>query len=125
MKNSKILLILLTIFFIGINAADNTADTVYQDGILEERVTLPQSTVPLTEKPKTVITFGTFDLFHIGHKRILERARALAGENGKLVVGISSDVFSVLKKDKRPYYNQFERMGIVESLNPSYGLESS
>ncbi|MBQ8478967.1 MAG: adenylyltransferase/cytidyltransferase family protein [Akkermansia sp.] len=26
---------------------------------------------------KTVITYGTFDLFHTGHQRLLERARAL------------------------------------------------
>ena len=26
----------------------------------------------------TVITFGTFDLFHLGHLRLLERAREIA-----------------------------------------------
>ena len=37
---------------------------------------------------KRIITFGTFDLFHIGHLNILERAKAYGDY---LIVGISSD----------------------------------
>ncbi|MGA9799943.1 MAG: adenylyltransferase/cytidyltransferase family protein, partial [Terriglobales bacterium] len=36
---------------------------------------------------KRVLTYGTFDLFHIGHIRLLERARALGD---CLVVGLST-----------------------------------
>jgi len=43
---------------------------------------------------KTILTYGTFDLFHIGHVRLLERARALGD---RLVVGVSSDEFNALK----------------------------
>jgi bifunctional ADP-heptose synthase (sugar kinase/adenylyltransferase) len=31
-----------------------------------------------------VITYGTYDLFHIGHLKLLQRARALGGENDTL-----------------------------------------
>lgn len=44
---------------------------------------------------KTIITFGTFDVFHIGHLRILQRAGQL-GE--RLIVGISSDALNMHKK---------------------------
>jgi len=37
---------------------------------------------------RRVITFGTFDVFHIGHVHILERART---HGDYLIVGVSSD----------------------------------
>ncbi len=40
------------------------------------------------------ITYGTFDLFHIGHLLLLERIAALADE---VIVAISSDEFNALK----------------------------
>jgi glycerol-3-phosphate cytidylyltransferase len=60
-----------------------------------------------------IITFGTFDLFHIGHLKILERARALGDE---LVVGISSDALSYRKKERYPVYPENERREIVAGL---------
>lgn len=44
---------------------------------------------------KTIITFGTFDVFHIGHLRILQRAGQLGD---RLIVGISSDALNMQKK---------------------------
>ena len=43
---------------------------------------------------KTVVTYGTFDLFHVGHVRLLKRLRALAD---RLVVGCSTDEFNEKK----------------------------
>lgn len=62
---------------------------------------------------KTVITFGTFDVFHIGHLRILERASALGN---KLIVGVSSDTLNISKKGRPPVFSQDERMQIISSL---------
>lgn len=43
---------------------------------------------------KTVLTYGTFDLFHIGHLNILKRARELGD---KLIVAVSTDEFNATK----------------------------
>lgn len=61
----------------------------------------------------TVLTFGTFDVFHIGHLRILERAAAL-GE--RLIVGVSSDALNISKKGRPPVFPEDERMRIVAAL---------
>ncbi|MEZ5715691.1 MAG: adenylyltransferase/cytidyltransferase family protein [Paracoccaceae bacterium] len=42
----------------------------------------------------TILTYGTFDLFHIGHVRLLKRLSAL-GE--RLIVGCSTDGFNAIK----------------------------
>jgi glycerol-3-phosphate cytidylyltransferase len=62
---------------------------------------------------KTVITFGTYDLFHIGHAMLLKRAKDLGD---KLVVGVSSDKFNIIKKAKEPVYNENDRIEIIKSI---------
>jgi len=62
---------------------------------------------------KRVITFGTFDLLHIGHVRIIERAAALGHY---LIVGVSSDALNFKKKQCYPAYSQYDRMSIVLAL---------
>lgn len=60
-----------------------------------------------------VITFGTFDVFHIGHLRILERARQFGSY---LIVGVSTDQMNFDKKQRYPVYTQDERIEIISSL---------
>jgi len=60
-----------------------------------------------------VITFGTFDLLHIGHINILKNAKSLGDE---LIVGVSTDKFSIEKKNRKPIYNENDRKQILESL---------
>ncbi|PNF10353.1 glycerol-3-phosphate cytidylyltransferase [Enterobacter cancerogenus] len=62
---------------------------------------------------KRVITFGTYDVFHIGHINILERAALLGGY---LIVGISSDNLSYEKKQRYPLYSQGDRIKIISSM---------
>lgn len=61
---------------------------------------------------KKVLTYGTFDLFHVGHIRLLERARALGDY---LVVGLSTDEFN-LEKQKKNVFSYQERYQILTSI---------
>lgn len=61
---------------------------------------------------KTVLTYGTFDLFHVGHLRLLERARALGD---RLVVAVSTDRFNE-GKGKRTLIPYADRAAIVKAL---------
>jgi len=62
---------------------------------------------------KTVITFGTFDVFHVGHLNILRRAKSLGD---RLVVGVSSDALNVKKKNRYPVYNENDRLSIIQGV---------
>jgi len=66
-----------------------------------------------TRPPGTVITFGTFDVFHVGHLRILERAAALGD---RLVVGVSTDALNLSKKGRAPVYPEDQRVALVAAL---------
>jgi glycerol-3-phosphate cytidylyltransferase len=46
---------------------------------------------------KTILTNGTFDMFHIGHLKLLKRLSELGD---KLIVAVSSDEFNVIKGKK-------------------------
>lgn len=66
----------------------------------------------------TVLTYGTFDLFHIGHVQLLKRAAALGD---RLYVGVSSDEFNAGKGKKSilPYKHREE---IVKSIRYVYDV---
>ncbi|MFC3370612.1 adenylyltransferase/cytidyltransferase family protein [Glutamicibacter protophormiae] len=61
---------------------------------------------------KTVLTYGTFDLFHIGHLNILKR---LSEKGDRLIVGVSTDEFNAIK-GKKPVVPFEQRREIVESI---------
>ena len=61
---------------------------------------------------RCVLSMGTFDLFHIGHLRLLERAARF----GALAVGVNSDDFVLQYKRHRPVVCEDDRLRIVASL---------
>lgn len=46
---------------------------------------------------KIILTYGTYDLFHIGHLKLLKRLKQLGS---KLIVAVSTDEFNALKGKK-------------------------
>lgn len=61
---------------------------------------------------KKILTYGTFDLLHYGHIRILERAKELGDY---LVVALSTDEFNTIK-GKKAYYDYEHRKKILEAI---------
>ena len=61
---------------------------------------------------KVILTYGTFDMFHIGHLKLLKRLKLLGD---KLIVAVSTDEFNAIKGKKTiiPYAQRAE---IVESI---------
>ena len=62
---------------------------------------------------KKVITFGTFDVFHVGHVNLLQRAAMLGDQ---LIVGVSTNNLNYSKKNRFPVYCQEDRMKIINGL---------
>lgn len=58
-------------------------------------------------------TTGVFDMFHIGHLRVLERAKS---ECDRLIVGVTTDELSLSQKGKSPIVTFDERRQIVAAL---------
>jgi len=68
------------------------------------------------KKSKTLITYGTFDLFHVGHVRLLKRIK----ERGdKLIVAVSTDEFNRIKGKKTiiPFDQRVEILKAVKYVD--------
>lgn len=67
-------------------------------------------------KTKRVITYGTFDMFHIGHLKLLERLSQLGDE---LIVCVSTDEFNEIKGKKTiiPYKQRAEIIDAIKYVD--------
>ena len=63
----------------------------------------------------SVLTFGTFDIFHLGHLNYFKQAREIAGE-GEVIVIVARDKNVKKIKGKKPLHNENERLEIVSYL---------
>ena len=63
---------------------------------------------------KRILTYGTFDLLHYGHIRLLKRAKALGDY---LIVALSTEEFNWREKNKETYYDYETRKEMLEALS--------
>lgn len=61
---------------------------------------------------KRVLTYGTYDLLHYGHIRLLKRAKELGDY---LIVALSTDEFNEIK-GKKAYYSYELRKQMLEAI---------
>ena len=64
----------------------------------------------------TIITYGTFDMFHIGHLKLLQRLKSMGDE---LIVAVSTDEFNKKKKKKVmiPYDQRAEIVSNIKCVD--------
>ena len=62
---------------------------------------------------RKVITYGTYDLFHYGHQRLLERAKALGDY---LIVGVTTDNFDLERGKMSTFNNVMESIWLLTTM---------
>jgi len=64
---------------------------------------------------KIVYSYYVLDIVHKGHLLMMKNAKALAGEDGKLIVGILTDE-AVMEKKKQPIMPFEDRIELASSI---------
>lgn len=64
---------------------------------------------------KTVYSYYVMDLLHRGHILLMKNAKAIAGPDGKLIIGVLTDE-AVMEKKSKPTLSFNERMMIAEAI---------
>lgn len=74
-------------------------------------------------KNKTIITYGTFDMFHIGHLKLLQRLKSMGD---KLIVAVSTDEFNQTKGKKTliPYEQRVEIVRNIKCVDEAIAEEN-
>ncbi|MBL7135593.1 MAG: adenylyltransferase/cytidyltransferase family protein [Candidatus Marinimicrobia bacterium] len=65
---------------------------------------------------KIVYSYYVLDIVHKGHLLMMKNAKAIAGEDGKLIVGILTDEAVLEKKPKKPVLSFDERIELANSI---------
>ena len=70
----------------------------------------------MSRESKTVITYGTFDMFHIGHLNLLKRLKEIGD---RLIVAVSTDEFNSLKgkKSRIPFSDRVEILKAIRCID--------
>ena len=63
-----------------------------------------------------VYSYFVLDIVHRGHLMMLKNAKAMAGPDGRLIVGIVSDEAVLAKKGKAPILDFSERLELANAI---------
>lgn len=63
-----------------------------------------------------ILTYGTFDLLHEGHKKFLATCRKLAGQTGRVIVGVATPEYHKHNNAEQPYNSFGARCFNVRNL---------
>jgi len=63
-----------------------------------------------------VVAFGTFDLLHYGHVKMLEKAKELGGDHAELIVVVSRDSSAQKVKGHPPIFPEDQRLKLIKAL---------
>jgi len=67
--------------------------------------------------PETrVMTFGTFDILHLGHVKLLTNAKNIGGTTAKLIVIVARDENVIKEKNRKPLFPEQQRLEMIRSL---------
>jgi cytidyltransferase-like protein len=64
----------------------------------------------------TVYSYYVLDIVHRGHLLMMRNSKAIAGEHGRLIVGIVSDEAVLKQKGKAPVLSFSERLELAQSI---------
>ena len=65
---------------------------------------------------KIVYSYYVLDIIHKGHLLMMKNSKAMAGKDGKLIVGILTEAAVLEKKSQPPIISLDERIDIAESI---------
>jgi glycerol-3-phosphate cytidylyltransferase len=70
----------------------------------------------MDNREKTILTYGTFDMFHVGHLNLLRRLKKMGD---RVIVGVSTDEFNLAKGKKTliPYEQRVEIVSAVRYVD--------
>ncbi len=63
-----------------------------------------------------VYSYYVLDIVHRGHLLMMKNSKAIAGENGRLIVGIVSDEAVIAQKGSSPILSFSERLELAQSI---------
>jgi cytidyltransferase-like protein len=68
---------------------------------------------------KTIVTFGVFDLLHLGHLRLFANIKKRCGIENKLIVAVQDSAYILkYKPNTKIVYSNEERLEMIQNLKP-------